>query len=52
MVGDSPEKDCEPAHRLGLTTVWYRAGGSADGRYCASADYTIASLGELENLRW
>jgi FMN phosphatase YigB (HAD superfamily) len=52
MVGDSPEKDCVPAHRLGLTTVWYRAGGSGDGRHCASADYTIGSLGELESIRW
>ena len=52
MVGDSPEKDCVPAHRLGLTTVWYRAGGWGEGRHCASADYTIASFGELENIRW
>jgi putative hydrolase of the HAD superfamily len=52
MVGDSPEKDCVPAHRLGLTTVWYRAGGSGDRRHCASADHTIASFGELENIRW
>jgi len=52
MVGDSPDKDCAPAHRLGLTTVWYRAGGSGDGRHCASADYTIASLGELASIRW
>jgi FMN phosphatase YigB (HAD superfamily) len=52
MVGDSPDKDCAPAHRLGLTTVWYRAGGSGDGRHCASADYTIGSLGELESIRW
>jgi FMN phosphatase YigB (HAD superfamily) len=52
MVGDSPEKDCLPAHRLGLTTVWYRAGGSGDARHCASADYTIASLGELESIPW
>jgi FMN phosphatase YigB (HAD superfamily) len=52
MVGDSPEKDCVPAHRLGLTTVWYRASGSDDGRHCASADYTIGSLGELESIRW
>ena len=52
MVGDSLEKDCAPAHRLGLTTVWYHAGGSGDGRDCASADYTITSLGELESIRW
>jgi FMN phosphatase YigB (HAD superfamily) len=52
MVGDSPDKDCVPAHRLGLTTVWYRARGSGDGRQCASADYTIASLAELESIRW
>lgn len=52
MVGDSPEKDCVPAHRLGLTTVWYRAGGSGDGRHCASADHTIVSFSELEDIRW
>ena len=52
MVGDSLEKDCVPAHRLGLTTVWYRAGLSGDRRHCASADYTIASLRELESIRW
>ena len=52
MVGDSPDKDCLPARQLGLTTVWYCAGGLGDGRHCASADFTIASLGELESIRW
>jgi FMN phosphatase YigB (HAD superfamily) len=52
MVGDSLDKDCVPAHQLGLKTVWYQAGGLGDGRHCASADFTIASLGELENIRW
>jgi putative hydrolase of the HAD superfamily len=52
VVGDSLGKDCEPARRLGMRTVWLRhhefAGRSADGL----ADFTIDTLEDLEHLEW
>jgi FMN phosphatase YigB (HAD superfamily) len=56
MIGDSLEKDCAPARRLGLTTVWYRPAGSNGSelhrgdRSCA--DYTIGTLEELAEIQW
>jgi len=55
MVGDSLAKDCAPAHRLGLKTVWYRSGTSVhphSEQELPVADLTIASLGELTSIRW
>jgi len=53
MIGDSLGKDCVPARRLGLKTVWYRSPVSVQPDGDASvADFTIASLGELAGLRW
>jgi len=55
MVGDSLEKDCAPAHALGLKTVWYRpvsddTNGHARGEGSASADYVVSNLEELVEL--
>jgi FMN phosphatase YigB (HAD superfamily) len=55
MIGDSLDKDCAPARRLGLSTVWYRpaALNGAPARGDASvADRTIAALEELVELEW
>lgn len=55
MVGDSLDKDCAPARKLGLTTVWLRhrgaaaTGNEADG---IQADFTIDELTGLERLQW
>jgi FMN phosphatase YigB (HAD superfamily) len=50
MVGDSLDKDCHPAHALGLRTVWFNPNGvtaSPD-----AADFTIADLTELKTIEW
>jgi FMN phosphatase YigB (HAD superfamily) len=56
MIGDSLNKDCAPARRLGLTTVWYHPPGSngvAPTREVrAHADYTIAALEEIAEIAW
>jgi len=65
MVGDSLSKDIEPAHRLGMRTVWLRHGASADATggsskpspepvspMRAGADHIITSLEELKDIRW
>jgi len=53
MVGDSLSKDCLPAARLGLTTVWLKhqeAGGTEPP--AGKVDFTISALAELEDLKW
>jgi putative hydrolase of the HAD superfamily len=56
MIGDSLDKDCAPARRLGLTTVWYRPLTSqGPGRHRGDqspADYTIGALEELADIQW
>lgn len=53
MVGDSLEKDCAPARQLGLTTVWLRHPGMTPTASAKRhADFTIAALEELEQIRW
>lgn len=54
MIGDSLEKDCAPARRMGLRTVWLRGarGAQAESASLASADYTIGGLDELADLAW
>jgi FMN phosphatase YigB (HAD superfamily) len=54
MVGDSLDKDCRPARALGLTTVWFNAGGAriAESAGKQAADFTIADLEELKALEW
>lgn len=56
MVGDSLDKDCAPARRLGLTTVWYHPPGAngvpPGGEARVHADYTISSLEEIAEIAW
>ncbi len=56
MVGDSMLKDCAPAHRLGMRTVFLRAiGGDAAAAQTGNGfapDYTIDSLDQLIELKW
>lgn len=55
MVGDSLSKDCVPAARLGLTTIWLRPrdftsqGMDTSG---AKPDFTIDAIAGLEHLKW
>lgn len=51
MVGDSLSKDCLPARRLGLETVWLRTtDGDADDE--GAADRVITDLAELDGMNW
>jgi putative hydrolase of the HAD superfamily len=50
MVGDSLDKDCAPARRLGMRTVWLCTDGRVDSK--ARADRTIRTLDELVELSW
>lgn len=56
MIGDSLDKDCAPARRLGLTTVWYHppgANGVPPGRAARGhADFMISSLEEIAEIAW
>lgn len=53
MVGDSLSKDCAPARRLGLHTVWYCSDAARVEREDSSvADRTIRTLDELLELKW
>ena len=55
MIGDSLTKDCAPAHKLGIRTVWLRTeprcGDDASGRDTA-ADITIRSIDEVAQIQW
>ncbi|HYL58769.1 MAG TPA: HAD family hydrolase [Candidatus Acidoferrales bacterium] len=53
MIGDSLAKDCAPAKKLGMRTVWLRtdSNNSAAGD-TSVADRTIASLDEVTELEW
>ncbi len=51
MIGDSLAKDCAPAHRLGMRTVWLRTGSQMGGDD-ASADITIRSIDEVAQIQW
>jgi putative hydrolase of the HAD superfamily len=55
MIGDSLAKDCVPAHRLGMRTVWLRSapqcGNGASGRDDA-ADITISAIDEVAQIQW
>jgi len=50
MIGDSLAKDCAPAHKLGMRTVWLRT-GSQQGD-AAAADITIQSIDEVAQIQW
>lgn len=52
MVGDSLGKDCEPARRLGMRTIWLRHREFANRPDGGLADFTIDTLAELEHLKW
>ncbi len=53
MVGDSLDKDCAPAKRLGLTTAWLRHADAAQTKDVEGvADFTIEGLAELKTLKW
>ena len=57
MAGDSIAKDCVPARRLGLKTIWVRSPEDSDGSRLRNADFnaadfTIDDLAELEDLNW
>jgi putative hydrolase of the HAD superfamily len=56
VIGDSPRRDIEPSHGLGIKTVYARYGDRfSDDRSDVRADYTIDSMrdlpGILENFR-
>jgi len=50
MIGDSLAKDCAPARKLGMRTVWLRS-GEGDSTP-AAADITIRSIDEVAQIRW
>jgi FMN hydrolase / 5-amino-6-(5-phospho-D-ribitylamino)uracil phosphatase len=64
MVGDSIDKDCLPAQRLGMRGIWLRnpttgegAAAERDGDVdrelnAALPDFTIDTLAELQDLKW
>jgi FMN phosphatase YigB (HAD superfamily) len=51
MIGDSLSKDCAPAHKLGMRTVWLCT-EPRRGEDSAAADVTIRSLDEVAQLQW
>jgi HAD superfamily hydrolase (TIGR01549 family) len=54
MVGDSLDKDCLPARKLGMTTIWLRhkTGSPQPAGNGERPDFTIEALAELDELRW
>jgi HAD superfamily hydrolase (TIGR01549 family) len=54
MIGDSLAKDCAPAKKLGLRTVWLRAdpNRSVPADAAALADITIESIDEVARIQW
>jgi HAD superfamily hydrolase (TIGR01549 family) len=50
MIGDSLSKDCVPARKLGMRTVWLRTGSQPDD--IAAADFTIKSIDEVAQIQW
>ena len=51
MIGDSLAKDCAPARKLGMRTVWLRTEPRA-GEDSAAADVLIRSIDELAQIQW
>lgn len=56
MIGDSLAKDCAPAHKLGMRTVWLRTTESQWGDDASqpdtAADITIRSIDEVAQIQW
>ena len=56
MVGDSLHKDCAPARKLGMRSIWLRGHHAGPGEHsqageaAALADHTIDTLDELRDL--
>ena len=51
MIGDSLAKDCAPAHKLGMRTVWLRTEPRSD-EDSGAADVTIGSIDEVAQIQW
>lgn len=51
MIGDSLGKDCAPARKLGMRTVWLRTEPRPD-EDSAAADVTIRSIDEVARVQW
>lgn len=54
MIGDSLAKDCVPAHKLGMRTVWLRTDSNRAVPEGAdtSADITIDSIDQIAGIQW
>jgi HAD superfamily hydrolase (TIGR01549 family) len=50
MVGDSLDKDCAPARRLGMRTAWLRHREALSPEDLLPADFTISALDELKDV--
>ena len=51
MIGDSLNKDCAPANKLGMRTVWLRTEPRLD-EDSGAADVTIRSIDEVAQIQW
>jgi FMN phosphatase YigB (HAD superfamily) len=51
MIGDSLAKDCAPAHKLGMRTVWLRTEPRPDEDSVAP-DVIIGSIDEVAQIQW
>jgi len=51
MIGDSLGKDCAPARKLGMRTVWLST-EPRDGEDSVAADVTIRSIDEVGQIQW
>jgi FMN phosphatase YigB (HAD superfamily) len=52
MIGDSLAKDCAPARKLGMRTVWLRTGPQPSVDAIGDADFTIRSIDEVAQIQW
>jgi HAD superfamily hydrolase (TIGR01549 family) len=58
MVGDSLHKDCAPARKLGMRSIWLRGHHAGPGEHpqtreaAGLADHTIDALDELKEIKW
>jgi HAD superfamily hydrolase (TIGR01509 family) len=47
FVGDSLDRDIEPAKRLGMMTIWIATGSPRDSQHTALADVIIDSISDI-----
>jgi HAD superfamily hydrolase (TIGR01549 family) len=58
MVGDSLHKDCAPARKLGMRSIWLRGSHAGPGEHpqaqeaAGLVDHAIDSLDELKDIKW